>query len=89
MISSPGLAAVKPRVSAAPVSPASAVLLASLGGLSQRVYAPGQPDTVRPVEGKSSRLRSFSIWQLPMWRPALWPSQIRLASLVSAYFFAV
>ena len=37
----------------------------------------------KPLAGSASRLCSFSRWQYPMSRPALWPSQIRDASPLS------
>jgi len=46
-------------------------------------------DTVKPVDGKSSRLCSFSIMAVADVAAGLVALQIRLASLVSAYFFAV
>src|SRR5436190_20886590 len=46
----------------------------------------GKQLTVKPVAGRLSRLCSFSMWQYPISRPALCPSQIRLASRVAGFF---
>ena len=45
--------------------------------------------TMKPLEGSNSRLCSFSMWQYPMRRLALCPSQMRSAFLVAAYLRAV